>query len=120
MSTLRSLRAISLVFIASLMLVSTASAQTTVDITYTWNAPTTGSPVDHYVVEVSLDGGPFYQVGTASENTYVFSAPVGESHQVRVAGVDASDRQGPYSVASEPYTPDLGPPGQPGQPRPIF
>jgi len=33
-----------------------------------------------------------------------------------VAGVDAQDRQGTWSVSSDPYSPDLGPPGQPGKP----
>ena len=39
-----------------------------------------------------------------------------EFYTVRVAGVDAQSRQGPFSPPSESYTPAVGPPGQPGQP----
>ena len=33
--------------------------------------------------------------------------------EIRVAGVDAQNRQGVFSVASDPYTPDPGAPGAP-------
>lgn len=93
-----------------------ALAQTEVPVNYSWTAPVTGSPVDHYVVEHSLNGGAWTQVGTASSNTFTLTASVGDAHQIRVAGVDAQDRQGPYSSPSDPYSPDVGPPGQPGKP----
>ncbi|MFH1844650.1 MAG: hypothetical protein ABIF77_15725 [bacterium] len=108
------------VFIALLVLATAVSAQTAVDVTYTWTPPNSGSPVDHYVVEVSIDGSAFYQVDTVTSNTYTFTAPVDQAHQIRVAGVDAEDRQGPYSDPSDTYTPSVGPPGQPGKPTPIF
>lgn len=113
-------QAVPWVLLALLALAPGAFAQTAVDVTYTWTPPTSGSSVDHYVVEVSVNGGPFYQVDTATSNTYTFGAPASDSHQIRVAGVDAQDRQGPFSEPSEPYTPEVGPPGQPGQPQPIF
>lgn len=93
-----------------------AQAQTEVQVQYQWTAPTTGSPVDHYVVEHSVNGGAWTQIATTSATTYTLSATVGNSHQIRVAGVDAADRQGTYSASSDPYTPDLGAPGQPGKP----
>jgi hypothetical protein len=94
-----------------------ANAQTTtVTLDYTWDAPTTGSAVDHYVVEQSVNGGPFVQIATSPTNTYSLEATVGDTHSIRVAGVDDQSRQGPYSDPSDPYTVDLGPPGQPGQP----
>jgi hypothetical protein len=108
------------VLIAFLALVPTVSAQTVTEVSYTWTPPTTGSPVHHYVVEHSVNGGPFVQIATASSNSYILPATVGDTHQIRVAGVDIQERQGPFSEPSEPYTPELGPPGQPGQPIPIF
>jgi hypothetical protein len=116
----RTLYAVPWVILVLLAATPAAWAQTSVDITYTWTPPTTGSAVHHYVVEVSVAGSPYYQVDTVTSNTYTFTAPIGETHQVRVAGVDAQDRQGPYSQPSDPYIPDVGPPGQPGKPQPIF
>ncbi len=98
----------------------TALAQTTEAVNYSWTAPTTGSAVHHYVVEHSINGGAWVQVATVTINGYTLAATYGEAHRIRVAGVDAQGRQGPFSVASEPYTPDLGAPGQPGQPIAIF
>jgi len=91
-------------------------AQTEMQVNYQWTAPATGTVVDHYVVEQSVNGGGWTQIGTASNNTYTLTAVVGNSYQLRVAGVDGDNRQGPYSVASDPYVPDAGPPGQPGKP----
>ena len=51
-----------------------------------------------------------------TENSYTLNATLGQSHQTRVAGVDAENRQGPFSNASDPYMPDAGAPGQPGKP----
>ena len=93
-----------------------ALAQTEVSVNYTWTAPTTGSPVDHYVIQHSLNSGAWTQIATSSGNTYTLIASIGDSHQIRVAGVDDQARQGPFSMASDPYTPELGPPGQPGKP----
>jgi hypothetical protein len=87
-------------------------------VTYTWTAPTTGSAVAYYLVEVSNDGGANWTVaGTTLDLTYTFTDFQNfDTYIVRVAGVDAQGRQGPYSVPSDPYTPDLGPPGAPGVP----
>ncbi len=89
---------------------------TTLQVAYTWTAPTTGSPVVEYVVQHSVDGGAWIQIATVTTNSYVLAATVGEAHQIRVAGVDAYDRQGVWSLPSDAYTPDLGAPGQPGKP----
>ena len=90
-------------------------------VTYTWTAPTTGSTVDHYVIQHSADGGTWTTVDSnVTTNTYVLTAEYDVEHTVRVAGVDAQGRQGPWSVSSEPYTPTLGAPGQPGQPIAVF
>ena len=107
------------VLIAVMLPAASSLAQTEVAVNYTWTAPTTGTAVDYYVVEHSINGGQWVQIATATENSYTLSAALGESHQIRVAGVDDSDRQGLYSVASDPYIPDAGAPGQPGKPIPF-
>ena len=104
------------VLLAAVLPATSAMAQTEMPVSYTWTAPTTGTAVEYYVVEHSVNGGNWTQIGTTTENSYTLDATVGQSHQIRVAGVDASDRQGPFSNASDPYMPDAGAPGQPGKP----
>lgn len=102
--------------ITTIIAASPALAQTELPLNFEWTAPVAGSPVDHYVVQQSVNGGLWVQIATTSSVTYTLNASVGDSHSIRVAGVDADGRQGVYSVASDPYTPDLGNPGQPGKP----
>ena len=104
-----------LAFLVAALGAAPAVAQT-MDVAYQWNAPTTGSAVVNYIVQQSIDGGAWTQVGTAPSTNYTLAATIGVSHRVRVAGVDAQSRQGPFSLPSDPYTPDPGAPGQPGKP----
>ncbi len=110
-TTLIILGALSLILIQG-----SAMAQTELPVSYSWSAPTDGSPVDHYVIQHSVNGGTFTQIATSASNSYTLTATVGQTHQIRVAGVDAQSRQGGYSLPSDAYTPDLGAPGQPGKP----
>ena len=105
-----------LTLMATLLIAAAAPAQTTTDLDYRWTAPSTGSAVDHYVVQHSVDGTNWTTVATVTSAEYTLAATFGEPHQLRVAGVDADDRQGPWSDPSDPYTPDAGAPGQPGKP----
>ena len=100
---------------ALILLAGPAAAQTT-DLNYGWDAPTTGTAVVHYVVQHSVNGGTWTQIATSSTNSYTLTATTGDSHQIRVAGVDAEDRMGPFSEPSDPFAPDAGPPGVPGKP----
>ncbi len=104
-----------LAFLVAALGAAPAVAQT-MDVAYQWTAPTTGSAVAHYVVQRSIDGGAWAQVATAPTVNYTLAATIGVSHRIRVAGVDAAGRQGPFSLPSDPYTPDPGAPGQPGKP----
>jgi len=108
------------VLLGMLVLAPAVSAQTTQDVTFTWTPPTSGAAVDHYVVEQSVDDGPWVQIATVASNSFTLAATLEHSHQIRVAGVDALDRQGPFSEASDPYTPADSPPGEPGKPIPVF
>ncbi len=98
------------------VLMPAASAMAQVPVNYSWTAPTTGTSVEYYVVEHSINGGQWTQIDTTTENSYTLSASESESHQIRVAGVDSEDRQGPFSLPSDPFMPDAGAPGQPGKP----
>jgi len=103
--------------VLGLMLFATAAFAQVPDVTYVWTAPTTGSEVVQYVVELNVDGAGWNQVGVTPTESFTFSTfEFLKTYEVRVAGVDALDRQGPFSLSSDPYTPDLGVPGQPSKP----
>ena len=66
-----------------------------------WTKPTTGTPVDHYVVEVDINDTGYVEFSNACPDTfYFFTQPHGTSIKVKVAGVDAQNRQGPFSLPS--------------------
>ena len=115
-TTKRNLMALVAIATIGLLGALPAAAQTTVEVTASWTPPTEGSPVHHYILQLSTDGGPFTTVGSVSGTSYVLDLEVGHSYVARVAGVDDQGRQGPYSADSDPYSPGVGPPGQPGKP----
>lgn len=91
---------------------------TTINLTYNWSIPTTGSAVHHYVVQASSNGTTWSTLSTQpTTNSVTVAAPVGVQIQIRVAGVDAQGRQGPWSEAADPFVPDAGAPGAPGKPN---
>ena len=99
-----------------MLLAGTALAQDA-NIVAQWDAPTEGSPVVHYIFQLSTDGGPFVTLSsTIVGTTFEFTAPYNQTYVARVAGIDDQLRQGPYSLDSDPYTPDMGLPGAPGKP----
>lgn len=98
--------------IAATLVFLLAGAPSTHDVAYTWTPPIDGSPVDHYVVELSVDGGPFTLYSLVPGETVTIPEAFGHEHVVRVAGVDAQDRQGAFSENSDPYTPDARASGQ--------
>jgi hypothetical protein len=107
-------------FIATVTLVVLAAsfgmAQTSPEITATWTAPTEGTPAVRYEVEVSGSDGSQFSV--FSNNTEHIFAPgtfeIGVEYIARVRAFDAQDRVGPWSVPSDPYVWDPGPPGSCG------
>ncbi len=80
---------------------------------YVWTAPTEGSPVVFYRVQLSRNDGEFAVIDSAPTTSYTLAVEWGDKYVIRVAGVDAADRQGPYSIPSEPYTPEIPPPSDP-------
>lgn len=119
MNTKTLVKIVVLAALTALAVPGLALAQTvdTMTVSYQWTAPTTGSAVVYYVVEHDVDGSNDWQPeGQTDTNSFTLDLAVGQAHRIRVAAVDAEGRQGPWSVASDPYTPDLGAPGQPGKP----
>ena len=93
----------------------------TVEVAYSWTAPTTGSPVDHYNVFHSVEGGPWTFIATTRTNGYILTAEQTLHHQIRVTGVDLQNHEGPTSPPSDVYYPgDVGiePPIDPFSPPP--
>jgi len=107
-----------LLALLALTIASPALAQTTsMTFTYLWTPPTTGSPVHHYEVDISANSGSTWQtVASPTTPTAMIALAVGGTYIVRVRGVDAASRPGPYSVNSDPNTPDPGAPSAPGKP----
>lgn len=81
----------------------------------TWTAPTEGSAVVSYVMEIEIDGVSSPPVEGIIGTSYTIDLSFGSAYRVRVAGVDANNRQGVWSEWSDTWFDD-GPPGQPGKP----
>jgi len=77
---------------------------------FTWTAPTTGSPVAHYLAEVEVNERDVLVFGPLNLAEVTVPVAYGNKYRVRVAAVDAQGIQGPMSVWSEPYSPELDPP----------
>jgi hypothetical protein len=116
MNTKTLLKIVVIAAFAAMVLPTLAMAQTDMTVSYQWGAPSTGSTVDHYVVQHKVNNGSWTTAGITDTTSYTLALSVGDSHQIRVAAVDVEDRQGIWSVASDAHTPDSGAPGQPGKP----
>ena len=72
-------------------------------LTYSWDAPTTGTPVVYYVIQVHWTRGPDFMVSDIMRKYHTIYSICDDTVRVRVAGVDSMEIQGPYSIWSEPY-----------------
>jgi len=93
------------------------AAGTTTPVTYRWTKPTTGSPVVTYEVYTSTNNGTTWALAaTEPDTTATIPLTYMQTYLVRVRGVDAQNRVGAYSPASDPFMPDAGAPGASGKP----
>jgi len=95
-------------FLAALSGKAQDEAPRLVDATCSWGAPTYGTPVHHYVLQLVKLGGAAFDTTTfdsiQAESTSL-ELELGYTYKARVAGVDAQGRQGPWSL----WTPVYGP-----------
>ncbi len=89
----------------------TFNSQSAPDVEFTWTAPTTGSAVHHYVVEVLTNERDTQLFDSVPSESLMLPVIYGNKYRLRVAAVDAAGVQGPQSIWSQPYTPELAPPG---------
>lgn len=78
--------------------------------------PPCGSPAVSYVLQLryAQPDTSDWETYATTDTTFVdVNVPLFEPVQARVAGVDALDRQGPWSLPSEWYVADFGPVGTP-------
>ncbi len=71
-----------------------------------WSPPTYGTPVDVYTLQLTFGGGPWSFAGTTPDTSMVFNIPdplLSTGVTLRVAGIDAQGRQGPWSDPSNTY-----------------
>jgi len=90
--------------------VVTGGAQALPSIAYNWPVPAEGSAIDHYFVEVKMNGEPNPELSgqTAdSEPIFIINITFGDEYQIRVAGVDTLGRRGEFSQWSDPYSQEV-------------
>ena len=87
------------------------NSQSAPDVEFTWTAPSTGTPVHHYVVEVLTNERDTRTFDPVPSESLLLPVIYGNKYRLRVAAVDAAGVQGPQSIWSQPYTPELAPPG---------
>jgi len=92
---------------------SDAPSQEPVQATAGWSPPTYGTPVVHYLLQHQEEGGIWQTVSDTPDTFYTLTITYFDAHRVRVCGVDAQGRQGPYSLPSDWHTPADHRPGQP-------
>ena len=88
-----------------------AQTEETIEWIYEWTAPTAGSPVHRYEIEVYRNGDLWEQYETDGNETHkTIEVTFGDDISVRVRGRDASGRRGPWSAASVVETVEKDPP----------
>jgi hypothetical protein len=81
------------------------------DIEFEWEAPTTGTPVHHYVAQVLVNTLDTLYYDAIPTESLLVAVAYGNRYEVRVAGVDIEGIQGPWSAWSPPFNPEIQPPG---------
>ena len=89
----------------------TFNSQSAPDVEFSWTAPTVGSAVHHYIVEVLVNERDTRIFDSVPSESIMLPVIYGNKYRLRVAAVDAAGIQGPHSLWSQPYTPELAPPG---------
>ncbi|PID81940.1 hypothetical protein CSB20_00470 [bacterium DOLZORAL124_64_63] len=102
--------AVALVGLVLLPRIVGADVDTPVTEVYTWTAPTEGTAVAYYMVQIMVNDVDIVTLDPVFSEEVSVVMQYGNKYRVRVAGVDAAGHRGPYSPWSIPYTPELDPP----------
>ncbi len=78
---------------------------------FVWTAPSTGTPVHHYVAQVLINDLDTLFFDPVPTEDMLVDVTYGNKYRMRVAGVDAANIQGPWSMWSRSVTPEIDPPG---------
>ena len=89
----------------------TFNSQSAPDVEFVWTGPTTGSTVHHYVAQVLVNEVDTLFFDPVMSKSILLPVTYGNKYRIRVAAVDAANIQGPLSMWSLPYAPELAPPG---------
>jgi hypothetical protein len=89
----------------------TFNSQSAPDVEFAWTAPSTGSSVHHYVAQILVNEQDTLFFDPVMTESIMLPVTYGNKYRIRVAAVDAANIQGPLSIWSLPYAPELGPPG---------
>ncbi len=91
--------AVLMAVLAGVVLVWGGSGDRAEDMIFSWDAPTAGTPVVRYEVQIRVGGSQSneYQNQVVTTNSVTFEVDWLKPYEVRVRGVDANDRIGPWS-----------------------
>jgi hypothetical protein len=81
------------------------------DAEFTWAAPTSGSPVHHYIAQILVNERDTLFFDPVMTESVMVPVIYGNKYRLRVAAVDGDQVRGPMSMWSLPYSPELAPPG---------
>jgi len=70
---------------------------------FRWEPSPEGTHPEYYIVQLSVDGGDFVDVDSVNNPVTWVEVEYGKEYSLRVAGVDASGVQGPFSDESPPH-----------------
>ena len=77
---------------------------------YTWSAPTSGTPAVSYKAEVKVNDRDLLVFEGLQDESVTIPVDFGNKYLVRVAALDAQNKQGPWSDWSVAHAPELDPP----------
>jgi len=79
-------------------------------VSFHWNPPSDGAPVDHYIVYASQNDEEFRFETIRNDTTYVLEAQLGVEYRICVSGVSVAGHEGEMSVSSDvAFLPEVQP-----------
>lgn len=87
------------------------SSNSAPEVKFFWTAPTTGPSVHHYVAQVLVNEVDTLFFDPVTDDFIMLPVDYGKKYRIRVAAVADGNIQGPMSIWSLPYAPEIGPPG---------